>query len=280
MQKTLLRVVLPCYLTYLAILLIALIIPAVINIMDENALNIYYICLILVFCFGNLIYAFALLPALRKKYGIESLKKIDLSPYDATDREVYEYTYTEIFHLLAEPFDEEETLILDNSSAQTFYEDMAKRLICWETDIDGFQSFTLRIDDDNELRNITYEINKKISGDRLEVTVKTRAELAFTPDGLEIAGKHYDYGNVSARCHAGFIKSDFRIGIFLQTDDCTAYFALCGKIIAIVRKYGISLENPELLEFILEDPDRAYAEIAGARSIRQQLDFTVKKKKA
>jgi hypothetical protein len=111
--------------------------------------------------------------------------------------------------------------------------------------------------------NSVYTMTKTIDGDKLILTVTAEYNLSFASDGITVGEKHFDYSNVLARADAQFTGFSSAARIYmLCSDELMASFALGGRIVSLLKKYKISMENYSLIDYIMANPDYAFRQIA------------------
>ncbi len=282
-RKKMLCTVLPGFLAIVLSLFIALAICAATQALDQNQLQIFAACSVMATIILSMILAFIISPQLNAKQAELDLKNYDFSPHEVQDEEVFVYESQSIWYLAPDPFDEPgEIIIKDDTSAATFFENCAQRITAIEEYADEFNNFCIFVNDDkpDPERKADIVIKKELVGDKFRLTIKERMSAVFSRDGIEVAGKKFTYDEVKAYFRAGFVNFGITAEVELVAGEFLFCFALSGRIVSIMKKYGIKPENAEVMEFILGDPKRAFRKIAMSLSLKQQVNYRIKKKKS
>lgn len=243
---------------------------------NETAVYITVVCMALLFLAGSLALCFILLPVLRVKQA-----KLDIANYDFTPvtPDECEGTFENVlpierYYFDAAPFDEDEKITLNGGEALGEY--------LAQYDLNGYKGmeflgrtgeftpFYLFDFSANENNTAFVAEKKMMENGQLQMTLYAAYSLSFTPEGITANGKSYSYSEVKAMCDAMFtgFASSARIFILLG-EDMNASFAIGGKIMALLDKYGVRLENREVADYIMNDPPRAFRQIALQTKLRK-----------
>jgi hypothetical protein len=207
------------------------------------------------------------------------IKNYDFSPYTPTDSdEKFNFSSPmERYYFTLSPFDEEESVTLTGSKAISNYFKQFTRERFLGVEYLGetgefvpffISDFTAKKWDTGE--NSVYTMTKKIEGDRLIVTATAVFDLTFEKDGVKVGDKYYDYSHVLARADAQFTGYSSAARIYmLCSDELMASFAIGGRIVSLLKKHKISLENNKLIDYIMSNPNNAFKQIALHKKLKK-----------
>ncbi|MDE7379671.1 MAG: hypothetical protein K2N14_01340 [Clostridia bacterium] len=275
LRKTLLCIMLPSYIALLIAIGVILFTMMLCGAEQKTVEIAVYICIavMLMVSFGIL----DLIPHFRAKQAKIDLSNYDFNPYTPTDgEEVFEYVVPlEKYVFTAEPFDEDSDVELDSDDALTTYLSQYNPNNLLEMEqlgsVGSFAPFfTLYMNDNGESRSPVMIANKRVKGSLTEFTISYKYSAVFSEEGLTLNDEFFPYDKVAAQVDAYFFE--FAVSarvIVICGDKCIASFAVGTKIAAVLKKYGISIDNPEMLEYILNDPDRAFRQIGLQGKLRK-----------
>lgn len=263
LSKTLLYKVLPAYLAFLAV--------SGGTVLTLSAFNLPQIVYeIIVFAFVALLIVAALLiilliiPLCRVKQAMLDFKNYDFSPYAPKETETFSYTLqTEKYYFTPSPFDDDEGIIeLSSGKAaddyfSQFTPERLKRVeeLRAEGEFIPFNVF----DFNDEYFNGSAE--KRNEGEYVTVTVTEKPEITFADDGVHIGEKIFTYDRCEAYIFAEFVQPYASVSVsatIILSDEYAASFAFGTRITGIIDKHEIAVQNRELADFILSDPERAF----------------------
>lgn len=83
------------------------------------------------------------------------------------------------------------------------------------------------------------------------------------------------YDDVRAFCSLRY-DDTAQASIVVEADEITATFAVGTKIYTALKKFGVQVENDEIIEFIMQDPKKAFRAVASTLSLKRQANYTLK----
>ena len=218
----------------------------------------------------------ATLPLLKIKQA-----KIDLKNYDFSypDPEECQLSFKsciplEKIYSIAGPFDADETVTLRGEEVDKYMEQIHRENVI-SVELIGkdfdFQQFSV-IDPTD--KNNLFEIKKEMKGDNgFEITLSSVHSVEFTKEGIWANGLFYPYDKVkavfSAFCHSyidvmwhfnNCVCAD--VTFFLGEDKLITNFALSGNILAIADRFNIEIENRNVADYIVNNPEQAFKQLA------------------
>jgi hypothetical protein len=216
---------------------------------------------------------------MRAKQAKCDIKNYDFTPYTPGDGEE-KFSFSspmEKYYFTASPFDENESITLTGGKAivEYFRQFTPDRFLGVEYlgETGEFVPFFISDftgKDWNTGDNSVYTMTKTIDGDRLLLTVTAEYSLSFSGDGVTVGEKHFNYSDVLARADAQFTGYSSAARIYmLCSDELMASFAIGGRIVSVLKKYKINLENNGLIDYIMSNPDNAFRQIAMHKHLRK-----------
>ena len=217
----------------------------------------------------------ATLPLLKVKQA-----KIDLRNYDFSHHNPEECQLSfksciplEKIYCIAGPFDDDETVDFRGAEVDRYMEQINKENIVsvelLDKDFDFHQFGVIDVTDKNNL----FQIKKEKNGNSLEITLNAVNSVEFTNEGITANGVFYPYDKVKAEfnafCHSyidvmwhfdNCICAD--VTFSLGSDELYTNFALSGNILAIADKFNIEIENRNIADYIISNPERAFKQLA------------------
>lgn len=263
LSKTLLYKVLPAYLAFLAVSS-----GTVLTLSAFNLPQIVYE--IIAFAFVALLIVVALLiilliiPLCRAKQAMLDFKDYDFSPYTPEETETFSYSVqTEKYYFTPSPFDDDEGIIelSGGKAADDYFSQFAPERLKRVEELRAsgeFMPFNV-FDFNDEYFNGTVE--KRNEGEYVTVTVTEKPEITFAPDGVHLGEKIFKYEQCEAYIFAEFVQPYACTSVsanIILSEDCAVSFAFGTRIMSIIDKHEIAVNNRELAEFILSNPERAF----------------------
>ena len=280
-RKISLFIILPIFLTIVIALITAVVVCASSGAFTDEQLDIIAICTIFPLLVASILIAFVILPQLNAWQSGKDLEKYDFSDHEVADEEIFVSEVKSVWHLAADPFDKSENITFENSEAAvTFLKSCSQRITALE-ETDDFADVSIYINRAtlDPQAEITFVIHKEPNEHEVVLTATERIKAVFLPDGRVVADKKFAYGEVKAFFRATLLNG-VRAEVQMVAGAFLLNFALSGRIAAIIKKYGIKTDNDQTIDFILQDPRKAFRKIASSQSIRLKPNFEIKKKKA
>lgn len=233
-------------------------------------------------CYGYLlfmpvIFALFIMPRMRAKQATLDLAKYNFSPCDGDGDISFEAVLPAVtYYYAADPFDKDECVTLyGRSAAETLACTLADRyIVCDEVDQNQFLPFFYN-DNTSDERHTVYEIEKRVEGDILKLKIARHCKLSFTRDGIVAGQSLFKYESITAECGLWYDKQGVQARVAFDMDELTASFAVGTKIYATIKKFGIKVDNGEVLEFIMADPGKAFKAVAKTLSLKKQANYTL-----
>lgn len=242
---------------------------------SSTAAVIAFVCAFVLFLCGSAALLFWIVPALKRSQAREDFLKHDFTPYiSSNEREIFGHSYLVCRYVFTpSPFDGDESVTLHGEDGLTAYfgQFTPDRFIRAEhTENDPNDSpFFIRYFSDDQYKDgngITVRVEKKVSGDEETVDIFDVHDAEFTQDGLQVGEKLYPYEDVTAEVRTGFGKDTaFTVSLrllILLADEGFLSFTLSPRIAAVCERFGIKINNRELLDYVIKDPLRAYEQAA------------------
>lgn len=184
----------------------------------------------------------------------DDAKNYNLAKYDAGDKEEYDNVTTLYCYYSPDLFESDGTVTLKGiESFMTFLENMTPRYLGEEDMPEELYPPEFEpVDILPEIaENLEFELTKRTDGDILELTVAAGCKICFGADGLHIGEKVLEYEKMFASCEIFFTWRTYAmLVLFYKTSEDNppiAKFRLDGRILAIFRKYNITIVNEKLV---------------------------------
>lgn len=272
LSKTMLYKVLPAYLAFLSVTagtvfaLLAFNLPAIVYAVTD----VVFIALLVI---AAILICAVIIPRCRARQAMLDFENYDFSPHTAEETETFsQELQTEKYYFTPSPFDDDEGIIELTSSkaADDYFSQFApERLKCVEQLRASGEFIPFNIFDFNdEYFNGTAE--KRREGEYVTVTVTEKPEITFAPDGVHIGEQVFTYEQREAYIFAEFVQPYARVSVsvnIILSDEFAVSFAFGTRIMSIINKHRIFVQNQELADFILSDPARAFKLIGLKRKI-------------
>ncbi len=267
-------VVLPTYLALIIAIGIAILTLALCGI-DHEIFDVVASCLgglIALLCLSEV---FIVIPLCRKKQAMLDLENYDFSPYTPDDVETFSYSIqTEKYYFTPSPFDDDEGIVelSDGKSADDYFSQFAPERLKRIEELRAkgeFMPFII-FDFNDDYFNGTVE--KRREGEYVTVTVTEKPEITFDTDGVHLGEKVFSYEQCEAYVFAEFAQPYACTSVsanIILSEECAVSFAFGTRIMSIIDKYKIALNNRELADFILGDPKRAFKLIGSKTKISE-----------
>lgn len=271
------KVVIPIYLSVILIMAAAILLVLQFAKPSNTVAYIMFACFFAVMLLLPLLFLFFGLPRMKTHQAMLELEKhYDFSPYEVGDEATFESVVpSAVFYYRADPFDKDEkTTRYGKDEAEKLASTLAGRRIGWAENEKINLPFFFH-DRTADERYTVYEIEKKVTGDTLELSVAQYCKLTFTQSGIVVGQSTFKYDNVRAFCSLWY-DNTAQARIVVEADEITATFAVGTKIYAALKKFGVQVENNELLEYIMQDPRKAFRAVASTLSLKQQANYTLK----
>lgn len=273
LTKVMLRVVLPAYLAFVAVLLATLCVLVSIDLPETVYMAASLIFLGLLIIAGGVI-IFIIIPRCRAAQALLDFENYDFAPYTPKESETFSYEFkTEKYYFTPSPFDDDEGVVglTDGKSAADYFAQFTpdRLKIVESLHADGeFIPFNV-IDYGNAYFNGYAE--KKQEGEYVTVTLTQKPEITFDSDGIRLGERVFKHEDCLAAVSAGFIQSDACASVcvlLVLNDECAAVFSFGARIAAIIDKYKIAVENREIFDYVLSDPKEAFRQIGLKRRLK------------
>lgn len=234
---------------------------------DDDVLD-YYACIIVPSFIALILLLLAFLPLCRVKQAKISLQNYDFSycPVEDCKLSYSNRVLSEKLFCSASPFDTDDIVTLKGEEVDAYLEQFCNENV-YSVEIfnrDEFQPFEV-IDYTEE--NYIYEIKKTTDGKGgLEITLSAVHTVEFHEDGITANSLFYPYEKVKALFYAYFSVDkgvNAAINFYLSEEQgIIASFALSGNILAIADKFNIEIENRNIADYIISNPERAFKQLA------------------
>ncbi len=226
---------------------------------------------------SSAIMIFIVIPALKKAQAKRDFARYDFAPYTPAESETFECEY----HLCrytaaASPFDEDASIEYKTEEEAKDYisQHFSQELIRFDEYYNGAEKSPFFIAFYFASKNSpTLRIDKKTDGERTTLDITEKHRATFTKEGIEVNGTVYSYSLSDAEVLAGFNKdTDFYVNVRLLIsleDEGYLSFELSRRIAEVVKFFGIKVNNPETLKYILDDPAHAFEQTALQLGLRK-----------
>lgn len=269
--------VLAAYVLYM-ILCIGIPMTVVFSLPEENsetAACIGVFVLLALILGGSAAMIFGIIPKLKRTQAKTDFAESDFTPYiSCGEREIFyqeyhicRYTFT------VSPFDSDESILLSTEKELDDYMSQFahERYLSSEYKEHPLNSSPFFIahtysPDEAFKDGVTIRVEKLICGSRETVDLYDIHRAEFSDDGVRVGEKLYPYEEATANIVTGFCKETgftvcARMLVFLA-DDGYISFKLTSRIAAIADRFGIQVNNRDILDYFLADPARAYEQTA------------------
>lgn len=220
---------------------------------------------------------FLVIPVLKKAQAKRDFARYNFDPYTPTDNETFECDYRLCrYTAAASPFDEDASVEFKTEEAAKEYltQHFSQELLRFDEYYNGPEKspFFISFYSTDKI-GPAIRIDKKTDGERTTFDINEKHRATFTKEGIEVGGTVYNYSLLSAEVIAGFNKDtdyyvNVRLLIFLE-DEGYLSFELSRKIAEVVKFFGIKVNNPETLKYILDDPAHAFEQTALQLGLRK-----------
>ena len=237
-----------------------------------GALSIFFVASILVVFL-------VIMPKMRVKQARLDIKNYDFTPYvaDGEEETFYCEIVVQINYFESSPFgvNSDKRTLKGRQQVEHYLTGLAEenRLnkIMYLDAYDEFISFYTY--GTNEPK---YTVDLQTDKDQTVVTIAEQHEATFTDKGLKIGGILFGYKRIIATAEASFsFKTYARIML-----DCGngigASFAISPKILAVLNKFGVTVNDRFIADFILNDPASAFYKIAKLSSSNRIKKYALK----
>ncbi len=231
---------------------------------------------------GSAAMIFLIIPAIKRVQAREDFSKHDFTPYKSVgEHEIYKCVYLVArYTLTVSPFDENESVVLygDEGLENYFSQFSPDRLIVEEQVVNDVNNSPFFIHYyfkrlQNECCGVKSRVDRTLCGDSETVDLYDIHRAEFTKDGVTVGNKLYPYGEVEAEVVTGFGKNtDYYVSlrmILTLADDGFLSFSVSPRIAAICERFGIKVNAPDMLAYILADPERAFEQTALQLGLRK-----------
>ncbi|MDE6373799.1 MAG: hypothetical protein K2L72_04795 [Clostridia bacterium] len=278
LQTKVYKIVMPVYFCFAVLCVVGcIVVEAVSDNQTVTGITAGVLCALLIAV--TLILFLAVLPKLQIKQARLDIKNYDFTPYVADGKEETFYCETVVQINCYNPFPFNE-------------EDAQKTFKGWqrvEHYLNGLAEVNrlnkiIHLDAYNEFIPLyTYGTNEpkfivgtQTDNEQTTVTVAEQQKIIFTDDGVKIDDWLFGYKRVIATAEASFsFKTYARIML-----DCGngigASLAISPRILAVLDKFGVTVNDRFIADFILADPSFAFDKIAALTSPKRIKKFASK----
>lgn len=241
---------------------------------SETAACIGFFVTFAVFLGGTAAMLFGIIPKLKRAQAKEDFANYDFTPYiSADEREIFHQEYHICrYTFTPSPFDSDESVLLSTEKAiddymSQFTHERYLNLEHKEHALNSSPFFIASYFPDEVFKEgVTTRVEKQVCGDRETVDLYDIHHAEFAVDGVRVGEKLYPYEEVTANIVTGFCKETgftvcARMLVFLS-DDGYISFKLTRRIAAIADRFGIEMNNRDILDYFLADPARAFEQTA------------------
>jgi len=264
-----------CCTFWLACILVCIIISVTLN--NNATVCGITISAISVLCIlSALVILLFIMPKMRIKQAQEDIKNYDFTPYTANGEK--ENFYNEIpieIHCFysSNHFDEQDNeFAVDNKNAiKDYLDNFPQESRLKVVYLDPFNEFLklYTFGTENNIGKLHYLVNKKTEGELTEVLITEQHEVTFTENGLKIGDVLYSYKKITATAEATFTFNIYARIMLDCGNGIGASFAISPKIIAVLDKFGMAINDRFIADFILADPAFAFDKIAKLASSKR-----------
>lgn len=267
-SKTYKYVVLPLS---LGIFLACIILAAVLMSIDEDKFVYAFLLLIAGGCIPLCIVCPALLPTIRRKEAKTEAAKYDFRERQDNDETEYRYEYAVTcgtYYVESPPFAELKQESATGKGAVALRQALTE-ILGDNTKVTPhpeesviYPPFFLK-DFSENIRFVSFEIERKpYKNGKDIVSVTERQQLTFGEKGILVSDVLFPYEEITAKIETA--NPLMRVRVFLTirlNDDLYACILLDQQILHIVKKYHISIENRDVLDYILADTEDSFRQI-------------------
>ena len=264
----------------IAFSIICIAISIIVGITIKNAIiSGVTICLIvLIYLLFMGIVIFIMMPNLRKIQAQLDIKNYDFTPYVPNEEETI---YKEIPYMICQydlPLDTDEDCKLtfkawyqlENYLYNVLDESHLKNVLYLDAYDDFLSFYTFGL---NEDKYIAY---KEARENQTIITVNEQHEIIFTDDGLKIGNFLIGYKRIIAVAEAWFTFKTYARIMLDCGNGIGANIAICPRIIALLDKFGVQINDRFIADYILANPEQAFEIIAVLNSPNRIKKYILK----